>query len=100
MRTTKPGSTLSRRAVVAGVTAASAAGLGGAALAQQPMQPPAPLRVKGPPVWLELDQRELDDAYDQSKYAPNIRTVLQRCARNSELVRERIGAPKRFSYGP
>jgi arylformamidase len=100
MRTTIPGSTLSRRAVVAGVAASSVAGLGGAALAEQRVQPPAPLRVKGPLVWLELDQRELDDAYDQSKYAPNIRLVLQRSARNSELVRERIGAPKRFAYGP
>jgi arylformamidase len=60
---------------------------------------PAP-REKGPRVWLDLDQKELDDAYDQSKYAPNIRTVLQRCVRNSELVRERLGAPKRFAYGP
>ncbi len=54
-------------------------GPGGAALAQQPApQPPAPPRVKGPPVWLDLDQKELDDAYDQSEYAPNTRTVLQR----------------------
>lgn len=28
-------------------------------------------RVKGPPVWLDMDQKELDDAYDQSVYAPN-----------------------------
>ena len=71
------------------------------ASAQQPAPPPAaPPRVKGPLVWLDLDQKELDDAYDQSVYAPNIRTVLQRRARNSELVRDRIGAPKRFSYGP
>jgi arylformamidase len=26
--------------------------------------------------------------------------VLKRCSRNSELVRERLGAPKRFAYGP
>jgi len=57
-------------------------------------------RAKGPLVWLDMDQKELDNAYDQSVYAPNIQTVLKRCARNSELVRERLGAPKRYSYGP
>src|ERR1700752_5353495 len=56
-------------------------------------------RQKGPLVWLDMDQQELDDAYDQSKYAPNIQQILKRCARNSELTRERLGAPKRFAYG-
>ena len=60
---------------------------------------PAP-RVKGPIVWLDMDQKELDDAYDQAVYAPNREIVLKRCVRNSELARERIGAPKRFAYGP
>jgi arylformamidase len=60
---------------------------------------PAASRVKGPIVWLDMDQEEIDDAYDQSVYAPNIRQVLKRCARNSELVRERLGVPKRFVYG-
>jgi arylformamidase len=68
----------------------------GLALAQ-----PAPsARAKGPPVWLDMDQKELDDAYTQSVYAPNLQIILKRCARNGELVRERIGAPKRFAYGP
>ena len=56
-------------------------------------------RVKGPSVWLEMDQKELDDAYDQFVYAPNARQVIARCHRNSELVRERLGAPKRLAYG-
>jgi arylformamidase len=47
-----------------------------------------------------MDQQDLDDAYDQSVYAPNLDQILKRCARNSELVRERLGAPKRFAYGP
>src|SRR5215813_8822040 len=58
------------------------------------------VRSKGPLVWLDMDQKELDDAYDQRVYAPNIETVVKRCARNSELVRERLGTPKRFAYGP
>ena len=57
-------------------------------------------RVKGPPVWLDMDQKELDDAYDQTVYAPNMQQVLKRGTRNSELVRERLGAPKRLAYGP
>ena len=62
--------------------------------------PPQASRVKGPLVWLDMDQQDLDDAYDQSVYAPNRDQVLKRCARNSELVRERLGPPKRFAYGP
>ena len=63
--------------------------------------PPAPPpRTKGPLVWLDMDQKELDDAYTQSTYAPNLQTIVKRCTRNGELVRERIGAPKRFAYGP
>ena len=66
-------------------------------MAQPPPQPP---RVKGPLVWLDMDQQDLDDAYDQLVYAPNRDHILKRCARNSELARERLGAPKRFAYGP
>lgn len=57
-------------------------------------------RVKGPPVWLDLDQSELDDAYDQSVYAPNLRQITGRYATNSEAVRSRLGPPKRAAYGP
>ena len=46
------------------------------------------------------NQKELDDAYDQFVYAPNARQLIARCHRNSELVRERLGAPKRLAYGP
>jgi arylformamidase len=76
--------------------AATVLGAGGPALAQRPPQPP---RVKGPLVWLDMDQQDLDDAYDQLVYAPNRDHILKRCARNSELARERLGAPKRFAYG-
>jgi arylformamidase len=55
--------------------------------------------VKGPLVWLDLDQKELDDAYDQSKYAPNLAQIVKRYGTNSEATRQRLGAPKRLSYG-
>ncbi len=62
--------------------------------------PAAPAREKGPRVWLDMDQRELDDAYDQSKYAPNLRQVVMRYASTSEQARARLGAPQRLGYGP
>jgi len=74
--------------------------LGGAAFAQQPgPAQPAP-RAKGPRVWLDLDQAELDAAYDQSAWAPNREQLLRRHAAQSEAVRKRLGAPLRYAYGP
>jgi arylformamidase len=87
---------ISRRALIAGAGTAALLSPFGAAVAQQPA--PAP-RVKGPPVWLDLDQQELDEAYDQSKYAPNLAQIVKRYGTNSEAVRVRLGAPKRLSYG-
>ena len=50
-------------------------------------------------VWLDMTQEELDRAYTQSVYAPNIRQVIARWGTNSALVRSRIGDPLRLSYG-
>jgi arylformamidase len=85
-------SALSRRGLLAGAAVVAA----GPALAQT--APAA--RVKGPLVWMNMDQKELDDSYDQAVYAPNRDIVIKRCVRNSELARERLGQPKRFAYGP
>ena len=70
----------------------------GPLLAQQPGASPAP-RVKGPIVWLDMDQAELDAAYDQIKYAPNLPQITKRYASNSEAVRGRLGRPQRYAYG-
>jgi arylformamidase len=56
--------------------------------------------VKGPIVWLDMDQRELDDAYDQLVYAPNRDQLAKRRIINSAAARQRIGEPLRFAYGP
>ena len=50
-------------------------------------------------VFLDYDQKALDDAYDQAVYAPNRDQILARLAHTSELVRRRIGVPERHSYG-
>jgi arylformamidase len=55
--------------------------------------------AKGPLVWLDMDQKALDDAYDQMVYAPNRDQVHKRNMFNSERVRARLGAPKRHAYG-
>ncbi len=90
--------TVTRRAFL-GAGVASAALAAGPALAQQPTPaPPAP-RAKGPAVWLDMDQAELDAAYDQIKYAPNLPQIVKRYATNSEAVRSRLGAPRRYAYG-
>lgn len=59
-----------------------------------------PQHDKGPRVFLDYDQVELDAAYDQSFYAPLARQVIKRYASRSDAVRARIGQPLRESYGP
>ncbi len=56
-------------------------------------------RVKGPLVWLDMDQQELDDAYDQTVYAPNQPLLAKRRAAASESVLKRF-PPERVAYGP
>ena len=55
---------------------------------------------KGPLVFMDYDQVELDASYDQVRYEPMIARVSQRLASTSEAVRARIGAPQRVAYGP
>src|SRR2546423_3699204 len=83
---------LGRRTVLAGSAALVATS--GTVFAQT-----AAPRQKGPLVWLDLDQQELDDAYDQSKYAANLQQIVKRYASNSEAVRKRLGDPVRLAYG-
>src|SRR5258708_8438173 len=57
-------------------------------------------RRKGPLVFLDYDQAELDAAYDQAAYQPNIQQLRDRWVANSERARARIGLPERRAYGP
>jgi len=52
------------------------------------------------PVWREMDQRALDDAYDQDVYAPNRPLIVKRRIAASERARAILGAPERVAYGP
>src|SRR5260370_42594358 len=78
---------------------------GGAALVSTPVLAEEcrigpPQHHKGPVVFMDYDQVDLDASYDQVYYEPLIARVAQRLASNSEAVRARIGPPRRVPYGP
>jgi arylformamidase len=50
-------------------------------------------------VFLDYDQKALDDAYDQAVYASNIKLVHLRRNRGSLDTRRRVGEPTRKAYG-
>lgn len=78
----------------------SAAGVAAAApaLAEECRIGPSP-HEKGPLVWMDYDQVELDAAYDQLQYAPLMGQNIKRQASLSEEVRGRLGQPLRRQYG-
>src|SRR6266852_5075898 len=55
---------------------------------------------KAPRVFLNYTQAEIDAAYDQAAYQPNIQQLRDRWISNSERTRARIGLPSRRAYGP
>jgi arylformamidase len=55
--------------------------------------------VSVPKVFLDYDQKALDDAYDQAVYAPNRDQIIARFASASRIARQRLGDPQRFAYG-
>jgi arylformamidase len=69
------------------------------ALAEECRLGPPP-HEKGPLVFMDYDQVELDAAYDQSLYAPLAGQIWKRLAAVSEAARNRLGEPLRRSYGP
>jgi arylformamidase len=56
--------------------------------------------TRGPLVWLDMDQKEIDDAYDQACWAPNREHIAQRRRLASERTIDRLGPPQRVAYGP
>jgi len=88
------GKALSRRAALA----VAAATLAAPALAEECHIGP-PGHPQGPNVWMDMDQVELDAAYDQSFYAPLAQQSIARAKSNSALARQRLGLPRRVAYG-
>src|SRR6266567_4482107 len=87
-----------RRTLLAGTAVGTMAlGTGSASAQRCPATPPA--RVKGPLVWLDMDQHELDEAYDQDVYAFNQQHIADRRSERNEVVVRVIGRPDRVAYG-
>jgi arylformamidase len=61
---------------------------------------PQPVTTQGPLVWHDMDQKALDDAYDQDVYAPNRPLIVARRIAASERTRAILGPPQRVAYGP
>jgi len=85
-----------RRSVLSHAAAGAAVIASGAASAQ----PSPAAREKGPLIWLDMDQKALDDAYDQAVYAPNAPQLHKRRQDKCKEVRARLGEPRRLAYGP
>jgi hypothetical protein len=49
---------------------------------------------------MDMDQVELDAAYDQSEYAPLLKQIIKRYASASLATRAHLGEPQRVAYGP
>ena len=56
--------------------------------------------VRSPLVWENLDQRQLDDAYDQSIYAPNAEQIAERRKSANRDALRFLKPPLREAYGP
>jgi arylformamidase len=88
---------LSRRALIAGAAGTVALAAEPASAQRCPAVPPS--RAKGPLVWLDMDQHELDESYDQSVYAFNQQHITDRRSERNEVVLKLLGKPDRVAYG-
>jgi arylformamidase len=95
-----------RRGFVTGLFGGAAATVGFASAVRAQTPDPVACQVgpaphpKGPLVWRDLDQIEIDAAYDQRFYAPMGYQITKRVASQSEAARARLGEPLHVSYGP
>ena len=88
---------IDRRTLLAG--AAMGAGAVGAGV--MPASAQAPARQKGPRVWLDMDQKELDDAYDQIRLCPQPRPGAQaQCFQQRSAPAPASGSLNGLAYGP
>lgn len=95
----RPVATRITRRTILGATGAAAALAAAPALAEDCRIGP-PAHEQGQRVWMDMDQVELDAAYDQFVYAPLGDQIRARFASNSEVVRGLLGPPQRQAYGP
>ena len=93
---------ITRRSLLAGALATAALTVSSAALGQQMqthLPPKSAAKPKGPIVFLDYDQEEIDLAYDQAPWAPNPAQISKRNAHKSAAALARLGQPRRIAYG-
>lgn len=92
---------IARRTVLAGVAGAitALARRAGAQLMESHLPPRVAPQLKGPRVFLDYDQAELDAAYDQAPWAPNQVEIAKRNAQKNATALARLGPPRRLTYG-
>lgn len=66
---------------------------------QTHMPPSRAPKPKGPLVFIDYDQDEIDAAYDQPLWAANQAEVAKRNAQKSAAALARLGPPRRLAYG-
>jgi len=96
---------VTRRALLQGAGAAALGMVARPALGQEvPMQthlpPGVEPKARGPVVFLDYDQEELDAAYDQLPWSPNLADISRRRAQKDAAAAARIDPPHRLEYGP
>jgi len=95
---------MTRRCVLGGAIAATLSAATTVPSFAQQMQTHLPPGVtpnrKGPTVFLDYDQEELDAAYTQAPWAPNRADLDKRNAQKSERAIARLGPARRLAYGP
>jgi arylformamidase len=93
---------ITRRSVLRSALAIAAVAPARPVLAQQ-MQTHLPPGVapkpKGPLVFLDYDQDEINFAYDNAPWAPNQGEVTKRNVQKSAAALARLGPPRRLAYG-
>lgn len=95
---------MTRRRLLCGAfagTVSVATGIPSLAQQMQTHLPPGVSRKpKGPTVFLDYDQEELDAAYTQSLWAPNQAELDRRNAQKSAQAIAHLGPARRLAYGP
>ena len=95
---------MTRRSVLRGALATAAVAAARPVLAQQKqmqthLPPGVAPKPKGPLVFLDYDQEEINFAYDNAPWAPNQGEVTKRNAQKSAAALARLGPPRRVAYG-
>lgn len=99
-KVTTSASELTRRGVLSATIGTAVAAPALAAQGNPACRIGPPPHAKGPRVFMDYDQVELDAAYEQRAYAPLGDQITARFITDSEETRRRLGNPQRVAYGP